>query len=577
MPKVSVIIPVYNVEKYLRQCLDSVVNQTLKDIEIICVNDGSTDNSQQILEEYAKKDKRIKLINQENQGQSVARNNGIEITNGEYIFFLDGDDYLNTDCLEKMINKILSPQIDIITSYGIAFADNKDDLELIKIADSHKSWLRMSNFCTLQVNIQNLSSIGNFVSTVVWGKLFKREFIKKNKLLFINKKVFHEDDGFFIKYMSCLPLIQSTNILSINYRIRKNSTMTGNCANSKLEDYYCKKMFKDALSYIKTYKSDNYKLITEQLKNSMFMRYFAKNYVIFKYLWTKNNKFIKILGLNVYNYVKDKDKTTTKFLFFKHNCYKKEHFISYRIPKIIHYCWFGEEPKPKIVQKCIKSWKKYLPDYEIKEWNDSHLGLLDLPYVKEAYEAKKYAFVSDIFRLYALKYYGGIYLDTDVEVLRSFDEFLNLNFFCSFENYYGNINPATAVIGSTKNCNLIIDFLKEYLTSSFIKNGVPNLYPNTLRLAKFLKDKYGIENYSGEHIINIGNDGLIFPNYYFINYKKNYSYSVHHYNASWCEKEQPKLIENILSIKNKYIGKKKIKYLTVFWIKVILKEKYVNV
>ena len=74
-----------------------------------------------------------------------------------------------------------------------------------------------------------------------------------------------------------------------------------------------------------------------------------------------------------------------------------------KIPKIIHYCWFGNNPKPRLVKKCIKSWKKYLPDYEIREWNDSHLNLIDLKYVKEAYEAKKYAFVSDVFRLYALK------------------------------------------------------------------------------------------------------------------------------------------------------------------------------
>ena len=92
MPKVSVIIPVYNVEKYLKQCLDSVVNQTLKDIEIICVNDGSTDNSLEILEEYAQKDNRIIIISQENQGQSVARNIALEKATGEYVGFVDSDD-----------------------------------------------------------------------------------------------------------------------------------------------------------------------------------------------------------------------------------------------------------------------------------------------------------------------------------------------------------------------------------------------------------------------------------------------------------------------------------------------------
>ena len=97
MPKVSVIIPVYNVEKYLRECLDSVINQTLSDIEIICINDGSTDNSLEILREYAQKDERIILISRENKGVSVSRNEGIKKATGEYIAFIDADDYLENN------------------------------------------------------------------------------------------------------------------------------------------------------------------------------------------------------------------------------------------------------------------------------------------------------------------------------------------------------------------------------------------------------------------------------------------------------------------------------------------------
>ena len=103
-PKVSVIIPVYNVEQYLRECLDSVVNQTLKDIEIICVNDGSTDNSLVILEEYAAKDERIKIVNKENGGLSSARNCAIPLARGEYIGFVDSDDWIDLDFYEKLYN-----------------------------------------------------------------------------------------------------------------------------------------------------------------------------------------------------------------------------------------------------------------------------------------------------------------------------------------------------------------------------------------------------------------------------------------------------------------------------------------
>ena len=99
------------------------------------------------------------------------------------------------------------------------------------------------------------------------------------------------------------------------------------------------------------------------------------------------------------------------------------------IPKIIHYCWFGGNEKNPEILECIASWKKYLPDYEIKEWSEKDLEKVDNAYVKEAYQTKKWAFVSDYFRLYALYHEGGIYFDTDVEVKKSFNEFLNLSFF----------------------------------------------------------------------------------------------------------------------------------------------------
>ena len=102
--KVSVIVPVYNVEKYLRECLESLVNQTLKEIEIICINDGSDDSSLEVLNEYASKDSRFKIISQQNQGQGIARNKGIDIANGEYLQFVDPDDWVETNMLEKLYN-----------------------------------------------------------------------------------------------------------------------------------------------------------------------------------------------------------------------------------------------------------------------------------------------------------------------------------------------------------------------------------------------------------------------------------------------------------------------------------------
>ena len=113
MTKVSIIVPVYNVEKYLKRCLDSLVNQTLKDIEIICVNDGSTDGSLAILDEYVRNDDRIVVINQENSGLSVARNNGIGVAKGEYLGFVDSDDWVSEDYFEKLHNSAIQNNAEI--------------------------------------------------------------------------------------------------------------------------------------------------------------------------------------------------------------------------------------------------------------------------------------------------------------------------------------------------------------------------------------------------------------------------------------------------------------------------------
>ena len=104
------------------------------------------------------------------------------------------------------------------------------------------------------------------------------------------------------------------------------------------------------------------------------------------------------------------------------------------IPKIIHYCWFGRGKMPELAQKCLDSWKKQLPEYDYKLWNEDNFDINSVPYVKEAYEARKFAFVTDYVRLYALYHFGGVYMDTDVEVLKPLDRFLELPAFSGFES-----------------------------------------------------------------------------------------------------------------------------------------------
>ncbi len=173
MPKISVIIPVYNVEKYLGQCLDSVVNQTFKDIEIICIDDGSTDSSLDILKKYAQIDSRIIIINSENNGVSEARNKGIERAKGDYIYFIDGDDYIDQQCLEIVYGKAVMSDADI-TCFGC---------NVQSFGGGAPRWdTDILNQCA-QLKEINLRVLRKF-QYCIWDKLFKKDFLLKKDIKF---------------------------------------------------------------------------------------------------------------------------------------------------------------------------------------------------------------------------------------------------------------------------------------------------------------------------------------------------------------------------------------------------------
>lgn len=154
------------------------------------------------------------------------------------------------------------------------------------------------------------------------------------------------------------------------------------------------------------------------------------------------------------------------------------------IPKKIHYCWFGGNPLPEDAQKCIASWRKFLPDYEIKEWNESNFDINGNIYVKQAYEARKFAFVTDYVRLYALATEGGIYMDTDVEVLKSYDPFLHHVAFSGFEN--NNYVP-TGMMASEAGGKWATELLDEYNHRAFIKeDGTFDTTSNTVTITRYM-------------------------------------------------------------------------------------------
>lgn len=184
--------------------------------------------------------------------------------------------------------------------------------------------------------------------------------------------------------------------------------------------------------------------------------------------------------------------------------------INNSIPKIIHYCWFGDGEKTKLSQKCIQGWKNTLKGYEIIEWNEKNFNININRYVKEAYDCKKYAFVSDYVRLYALLNYGGIYLDTDVEVLRDFDSFLELEAFVGFED---NELISTAIIGAKRGNSIIEEWFNTYANRNFLNNGKMNEVTN-VRVFTNLLLKYGlIQNNTLQRIKN--NTITIYPTEYF--------------------------------------------------------------
>ncbi|WP_296870337.1 glycosyltransferase [uncultured Methanobrevibacter sp.] len=193
MVKVSVIVPVYNVEKYLEECLESIIDQSLRDIEIVCVNDGSTDGSLSILEEYAKLDDRIKIISQENQGLAAARNTGLDNISGDYVYFIDSDDFLELNALEELYNVSVEKSLDFVLFKLINFDDETNEFYTI-------SGYEMPAISDLVGdNVFNHNDLGelNFKMAVsATSKLYNREFINKIGARFPEGLIF-EDNVFF--------------------------------------------------------------------------------------------------------------------------------------------------------------------------------------------------------------------------------------------------------------------------------------------------------------------------------------------------------------------------------------------
>jgi len=232
------------------------------------------------------------------------------------------------------------------------------------------------------------------------------------------------------------------------------------------------------------------------------------------------------------------------------------------IPKKIHYCWFGNKELDKKSKACIASWKKFLPEYEIIEWNEKNFDLNQNDFVREAYEQNKYAFVTDYVRLYVLYHYGGIYMDTDVEVVKSLDDLLQNRAFTGVERGEYCI---TGTLGAEQHHPWIGELLKYYDGKFFVlDNGELNITTNTVIITTITKKLYGWKE--GNRLSKLDDDIVIYPfeflcakngmtNEYLITEN---TYTIHHFNGSWATNSN-KLFKNYIRLIRRIFLKKKYK------------------
>ncbi|MFR3766751.1 MAG: glycosyltransferase family 32 protein [Blautia sp.] len=238
------------------------------------------------------------------------------------------------------------------------------------------------------------------------------------------------------------------------------------------------------------------------------------------------------------------------------------------IEKKIHYCWFGKGEKNKIIQKCIASWRSKCPDYELIEWNEDNFDVNANQFCAEAYKEKKWAFVSDYARIWILYHYGGIYFDTDIEVLRNFDKLLENDAFTGFEGMNGTeMVLQTGVIACNKHNPVILKMLRYYEAYSlYAPDGSIRMEPNVIQFTKVFKEM-GLVPIDKEQFVA---GWRVYPRTYFTpidphgnrNITKN-SYTDHHFTSTWEEEDKQGLVALRRSLKYRIekrinIGIKKI-------------------
>lgn len=330
MSRISIIIPIYNVEKYLKDCLESVINQTYSDIEILLIDDCGSDNSIKIAEDFAQRDKRIRIIRHDrNRGLGPARNTGIDLCSGEYIFFLDSDDYILPNTIKLLLENIIETSSDVSTCKAYAFADNENDSEQKKKALRMNEWLERDSESIYKVEIDNFMEVFDAIPCVAWNKLYSSKFLKENKLYFIDSNKMHEDNGFQLKLFSAGPKISVIDNIGIMYRMR-GSSITSLSRNQKQFEH-TKLVLEDAFDYIRKYRDIDFaeKFINMVKYSQGFCKFFGVRRYGCEIYWSKLEKKVSIFGMPIFRQRIKKEKLITKFLgitLFKRGLYDTKNY-----------------------------------------------------------------------------------------------------------------------------------------------------------------------------------------------------------------------------------------------------------
>ena len=272
MTKVSILVPIYNVEKYLRECLDSLANQTLKDIEIICINDGSTDSSADIIAEYIAKDNRFKIIDKENSGYGHSMNQGLNAASGEYIGIVESDDFANTNMFEELYKLAKKFDADIAKSDYYCYTTSNNQ--------SRKAGKILPSMTNKVINAQNTSWL-LMSHPSIWSAIYKNEFLTNNNIRFLETPgASYQDTGFAFKTMALAEKVVLTSAAYLNYRQDNEASSV----NSQKKVY--------ALC-------DEYESLTEFLDKNPQVKEYTNTYKLAKefigYMWNLgriNEKFI---------------------------------------------------------------------------------------------------------------------------------------------------------------------------------------------------------------------------------------------------------------------------------------------